>query len=92
MMEPMARASKKPPLQAALGLAVRELRSRSELTQKALAEKAGLNPSYLSEVENGKRNLTWAAIINLADALKAQPSELVVEAERLAGRATSRPS
>jgi transcriptional regulator with XRE-family HTH domain len=37
----------------ATGLAIRQLRTASGLTIEALANRAGVAPSYLSRVENG---------------------------------------
>lgn len=39
---------------ASLGVAIRHYRTEASLTQAQLAEHAGLQRSYLSELENGK--------------------------------------
>lgn len=46
-----------------VGATLRQHRRRCGLTQEQTAERAGLNVTYLSEVECGKRNIS---LINLA--------------------------
>jgi transcriptional regulator with XRE-family HTH domain len=69
------------PSHEALGLAIRELRSKIDMTQAQLAEKTGHSISYVSEVENGKRNPTWTVLTEFAGALGVKLSELVARAE-----------
>ena len=45
--------SKRDPILAALGLNVRKRREVRELTQEKLAEKSGLDPTYISDIERG---------------------------------------
>jgi transcriptional regulator with XRE-family HTH domain len=52
-----------------MGKRISELRERRGWTQKHLAERAGLSVTFLSEVENGKRNLSSAKLLRLADEL-----------------------
>jgi transcriptional regulator with XRE-family HTH domain len=54
-----------------LGKRLMELREERGLTQRQLAEKAGLSVAFLSEVENGKRNLSSGKLLRLADELGA---------------------
>ena len=37
-----------------LGLRIKELRKRASLSQEVLAEKAGIEPTSLSNIENGR--------------------------------------
>ena len=53
-------------------------REREGLSQRALAEKAGISPSYLAEIEAGKKPGSMAAIKALAVALRV-PMEYLVE-------------
>jgi len=53
----------------ALGKRVAELRDERGLTQKQLADRAGLSVTFLSEVENGKRNLSTGKLLRIADEL-----------------------
>jgi transcriptional regulator with XRE-family HTH domain len=54
-----------------LGMRLTELRESRDLTQKQLAEKAGFSVAFLSDVENGKRNLSSGKLLRLADELGA---------------------
>ena len=60
----------------AFGLNVRRKREAQKLTQEALAEKAGLHPTYLSGVERGIRNPSVKIIARLAKGLVCTCSEL----------------
>lgn len=48
------------------------------LTQVELAEKAGVNPSYLSELERGLRPGGIKAIRKIADALGLRVADLII--------------
>jgi transcriptional regulator with XRE-family HTH domain len=39
------------------------------MTQKQLADKAGISVTFLSEVENGKRNISMGKLLSIADEL-----------------------
>lgn len=73
-------------LQRGLGLAVRERREKAKLSQKQLAEKAGVHNTYISQVESGQRNPSLDVIEGLAAALGTAPSVLLRQAEKRAGR------
>jgi transcriptional regulator with XRE-family HTH domain len=51
-----------------VGLRIKELRGELKLTQEKLAYKAGVDKTYINEVENGKRNIS---IVNLEKVVKA---------------------
>jgi transcriptional regulator with XRE-family HTH domain len=61
---------------AALGQSVRRRREARELTQEKLAEKAGLDPTYISGIERGLRNPGIKNVARLARALGLSTSEL----------------
>jgi transcriptional regulator with XRE-family HTH domain len=48
-----------------------------EMTQERLGELADLHPTYISSVENYRRNVSVDAIERIAKALKVPPSELL---------------
>ena len=61
---------------AALGLNVRRQREAKELTQEKLAEKSGLDPTYISGIERGLRNPGIKNVAKLAKALGLTTAEL----------------
>ena len=68
--------SKCDPLLAALGLNVRKRRETRELTQEKLAEKSGLDPTYISDIERGQRNPGIKNVARLPKALGLSTAEL----------------
>lgn len=65
----------------AFGMALRERRRALELSQEALASRAGLDRTYIGGLERGERNPTLKVIWVLADSLGVVPSELLADAE-----------
>jgi len=61
---------------AALGLNVRKRREARELTQETLAERASLDPTYISGIERGLRNPGIKNVAKLAKALGLSTAEL----------------
>ena len=61
---------------AALGRNVRQRREARALTQEKLAEKAGLDPTYISGIERGLRNPGIKNVAKLARALGFTTAEL----------------
>ena len=60
----------------ALGQNVRRRREARALTQEKLAEKAGLDPTYISGIERGLRNPGIKNVARLAKALGLSTAEL----------------
>lgn len=54
-----------------VGRAVRETRQRASLTQAQLADRLGVSPPYVANVEAGRENLTLGQLANIAAALGA---------------------
>ncbi|MEI6143817.1 MAG: helix-turn-helix transcriptional regulator [Mariniphaga sp.] len=52
------------------GLRIRELRKKNGISQEALAFKAGIDRTYMTSVENGKRNISIENIKRIIDALE----------------------
>lgn len=57
-------------LQIQLGKRVRELRQLHGLSQEALAFKASIDRTYMTDVENGKRNISIQNIEKVINALE----------------------
>lgn len=62
---------------AQFGSTVRRLRKARDLSQEALAEKAGLAADYLGFIERGENVPSLIAILKLARALEVDAAELV---------------
>jgi transcriptional regulator with XRE-family HTH domain len=70
-----------PPTPQALGHAVRALRQARGLTLEALADQAGINVTYLSDIERGRGNPTIGKLGDLAIAFDIRVSEIIAAAE-----------
>lgn len=70
-----------PLLRVALGLAVRARRQELGLTQEQLANETDLHQRWLSNVETGKRNPSYASLRRLAAGLQLSASELLGRTE-----------
>ena len=71
---------------AALGATVRALRQDRGFSQADLGRRADLEQNYISGIERGIRNPSWAVIVALSEALRTSPTKLVAEAERRMSR------
>ncbi|MGF9714968.1 XRE family transcriptional regulator [Paenibacillus sp. JMULE4] len=60
----------------AVGQQIRYIRKMNNLTQEQLAEKAGIKTSYITGIENGKRNTSLATLNRLTNALEIHPTQL----------------
>jgi transcriptional regulator with XRE-family HTH domain len=60
-----------------LGASIRNQRRLKKLTLTSLAETVGLKPSYLSEVEQGRRNPSTWTLFRIAKGLQCKLTILV---------------
>ena len=60
-----------------IGKNIRLLRKQAGLSQIDLAVAAGIDRAYLSEIENGHRNITIMLLQNLATVLNVSLEELL---------------
>ncbi|MCQ2477844.1 MAG: helix-turn-helix domain-containing protein [Clostridia bacterium] len=61
----------------AIGERIREIRTKSNLTQAVLAERAGIEPSNLSHIERAATKVSLPTLISIANALEVSLDELV---------------
>ena len=71
-----------PPTPQAIGAAVRSLGQARGLTLEALADAAGMNVTYLSDIERGRSNPTIGKLGDIAIVLDIPVFELIARAER----------
>ncbi|TFW13334.1 XRE family transcriptional regulator [Massilia arenosa] len=64
-------------IRQAFGDRVREVRHAKGLSQEELALRAGVDRSYLGQVERGERNLTLENIYRIAEGLGVPPGGLI---------------
>jgi len=67
----------------ALGKALRELRRQAGMTQKELGARAGTPDTYISQVENGQRDIRWSTVTRLLLALEMTVADLSTAIEPL---------
>ena len=56
-----------------VGERIKKRRNELGWTQDVLAQKAGISKSFLSDLENGKRNVGADTLYDIARALEPQP-------------------
>lgn len=78
-------------LSTALGHALRERREESGRSLRSVAERAGISPTHLSEVERGVKELSLGRLGGLARALDVPVGELFLDMAIALGAAPSRP-
>jgi transcriptional regulator with XRE-family HTH domain len=69
---------------AALGEAIRHLRTEAGLTQEQLAERAATDLTQIGGIERGTRNPSYTTLIRIAGALEKRLGEIVALADRIA--------
>lgn len=65
---------------AKLGNAIRARRNHLHMSQEALADAAKISRTHMGEVERGKRNVSFTAVVRIAKAVDMPPSELITAA------------
>lgn len=61
----------------AFGKRVREMRKTKGLSQERLAEMAGIDRSYMGNIERGEKNITLKKAYEICDALDVEIQDLV---------------
>lgn len=68
-------------IEDSFGKIILKYRSEKQISQEMLATLSGLDRTYISLLERGKRNPTLKTIFKLAEALEVLPSIMVKELE-----------
>lgn len=63
------------------GIIIKKIRTQKDLSQEKLAEKSGLDRTFISLIETGKRNPTLTTILKISRALNITPAELLEQFE-----------
>ena len=61
----------------AFGKRVREVRKSKGISQEKLAEMAGIDRSYMGNIERGEKNITLKKAYEICDALDVEIQDLV---------------
>ena len=59
-----------------IGLRIKDIRCKLNLSQEGFAEKVGLHRTYIGQVERAEKNITLKNIHKICYALKIDPKEL----------------
>jgi transcriptional regulator with XRE-family HTH domain len=65
-----------------VGRSLRALRHRAGLTQEALASRSGIDVTYISQVENGRRGVRWHTVMRFLRAIDMTVSDLGAEIDK----------
>jgi transcriptional regulator with XRE-family HTH domain len=63
------------------GKVLREIRKEKDFTQEELAFESGYHPTYIGQLERGKKSPSLRAIMRLANALNTPASEILRRVE-----------
>jgi transcriptional regulator with XRE-family HTH domain len=69
--------------QIGLAKAIRQLRKQRQLSQEALGLNTGIHPTWISHMESGRVNPTWANVRRIATGLRVSLPALAALAEDL---------
>lgn len=61
----------------AFGQRVREVRKTKGISQEKLAELAGIDRSYMGNIERGEKNVTLKKVYEICDALRVNVHDLI---------------
>jgi transcriptional regulator with XRE-family HTH domain len=67
----------------AFGNTLKQIRKKKSWSQEKLADKSGLDRTYISLLERGLRNPTLSTIFSLANCLDFQPNQFIKEIENV---------
>lgn len=67
-----------------VGLAIKSIRSIYDMRSKQLAENLDISPSYLSEIETGRKTISLQLLNKFSKYFKLKPSTVILIAESIA--------
>lgn len=70
-------------LQKNLGITLKALRAEKGVSQEKLALNTGINRRYMSDIENGRRNVSLEILEKLAAFFEMKVSEFIEKVERV---------
>ncbi|MED2841317.1 helix-turn-helix transcriptional regulator [Bacillus wiedmannii] len=70
-------------IEQAFGIVLQKERIKQNISQETLAFNSGLDRTYISLLERGKRKPTINTLFSITHALKLEPHEIILEVERL---------
>ena len=59
-----------------LGIHIRQLREKKDLSQQGLADDSGITKSQIARIETAKINTSVKTLVKIANALDIEPKEL----------------
>ena len=62
-----------------MGARIKLARIKKGLTQSQLSELISVDPSYISNIENGKKNISVVVLVRLVDELGITPNDLLCD-------------
>lgn len=68
--------------QIVLGRALRDLRDRAGLRQDELGARLGIDATYISQVENGRRGVRWHTVMRFLRALDTSIADFAEAIQR----------
>lgn len=89
-MQPQRRPPSSLSPEKAFGLALQESRKKRGLSQEQLGFETGYHPTYISQLERGRKSPTLRAMFRLAGVLGVRAWEMVRRAEERLHKAGSR--
>ena len=82
----MSSLQNKPLAQRLVAHNLRRLRKDQNLSQEALAERAGIHRTYVGFVERGERKVSVNILFHLAEALRVDPRELLTPLDEISSQ------
>ncbi len=70
-------------IQQKVGITIRELRKEKGISQENFAYESGIDRRYMSDIENGKRNISLDILERVSDKLEIKISDFFLRVEKM---------